>query len=154
LRGEGMMKENKYVKLNVCLLLGVIPLSVLGYTFAVYNESLFFLYEWLLLLLLLASIILSIIGIIKTKSNLQWISTSFLAFLVQFSVLSLFLGPFTEYVWFSLYYFVAFCAFIVFIVTINKVDRFKPIPIIFIIISLLFTFYMLLLNNLWGTGLS
>jgi hypothetical protein len=57
--------EIKYIKINALLLLAIIPLSVVGYLFAVYDESLFFLYEWLLALLILSSTILSIISIIK-----------------------------------------------------------------------------------------
>jgi hypothetical protein len=154
IRGGRKLGEIKYIKLNAFLLLAIIPLSVVGYFFAVYNESLFFLYEWLLTLLILASIIFSIISIVKIKSDLKWISISILVFLVQFSVLSLFLGPFTEYGLFSLFYIVTSCAVIVFIVAFRKVDKFKFLPIIFIIFSVAFTFYMLLLNNLWGRDLN
>jgi hypothetical protein len=142
--------EIKYIKINALLLLAIIPLSVVGYLFAVYNESLFFLYEWLLTLLILSSIILSIISIIKIKGNLKWVSISILAFLVQFSVLSLFLGPFTVYGLFSVFYIVTFFAMIIFIVAFRKARKFKSIPMIFIIVSIMFTFYMFLLNSLWG----
>lgn len=74
--------------------------------------------------------------------------------MIQFSVLSLFLGPFTKYAIFMVYYLVAFIAFVVFIVTIKKVDKFKYIPIFFTVISIIFTLYMFLLNNLWGKDLS
>lgn len=148
------MEEIKYVKINALLLLAIIPLSVVGYLFAVYNESLFFLYEWLLTLLILGSTILSIISIVKIKGNLKWVSISILAFLIQFSVLGLFLGPFTEYGLFSLFYIVTFFAVVVFVAAFRKIDKFKFLPIIFIILSIMFTFYMLLLNNLWGRDLS
>jgi len=142
--------EIKYIKINALLLLAIIPLSIVGHLFAVYNESLFFLYEWLLTLLILVSTILSIISIIKIKGNLKWISISILAFLVQFSVLSLFLGPFTKYGLFSVFYIVTFFATIIFIISFIKVRKFKLMPIIFIIVSIIFTFYMLWLNSLWG----
>ncbi|EZP75654.1 hypothetical protein H839_15037 [Parageobacillus genomosp. 1] len=148
------MGEIKYIKINALLLLAIIPLSVVGYLFAVYNESLFFLYEWLLTLLILSSTILSIISIIKIRGNLKWVSISILAFLVQFSVLSLFLGPFTKYGLFSVFYIVTFFAIIIFIVTFRKVEKFKSIPMIFIIVSIMFTFYMFLLNSLWGRDLT
>jgi hypothetical protein len=148
------LEEIKYVKINALLLLAIIPLSVVGYLFAVYNESLFFLYEWLLTLLILGSTILSIISIVKIKGNLKWVSISILAFLIQFSVLGLFLGPFTEYGLFSLFYIVTFFAVVVFVAAFRKIDKFKFLPIIFIILSIMFTFYMLLLNNLWGRDLS
>jgi hypothetical protein len=144
--------EIKYIKINALLLLAIIPLSVVGYLFAVYDESLFFLYEWLLMLLILVSTILSIISIVKIKGNLKWVSISILAFLVQFLVLSLFLGPFTEYSLFSVFYIVTFFAIMIFIATFRKVEKFKFLPVIFIIVSIIFTFYMLFLNSLWGRG--
>ncbi|MGX1901127.1 hypothetical protein EDD69_11341 [Thermolongibacillus altinsuensis] len=146
------MGEIKYIKINALLLLAIIPLSVVGYLFAVYDESLFFLYEWLLMLLILVSTILSIISIVKIKGNLKWVSISILAFLVQFLVLSLFLGPFTEYSLFSVFYIVTFFAIMIFIATFRKVEKFKFLPVIFIIVSIIFTFYMLFLNSLWGRG--
>jgi hypothetical protein len=146
--------EIKYIKINALLLLAIIPLSVVGYLFRVYNESLFFLYELLLTLLILGSTILSIISIVKIKGNLKWGSISILAFLIQFSVLSLFLGPFTRYDLFSVFYIVTFFATIIFIITFVKVEKFKLLLIIFIIVSIIFTFYMLLLNSLWGRDLS
>jgi hypothetical protein len=146
--------EIKYIKINALLLLAIIPLSVVGYLFGVYNKSLFFLYELLLTLLIVGSTILSIISIVKIKGNLKWISISILAFLIQFSVLSLFLGPFTKYGLFSIFYIVTFFATIIFIITFIKVKKFKLLPIIFIIVSIIFTFYMLFLNSLWGRDLS
>lgn len=148
------MGEVKYIKINILLLLAIIPLSVVGHLFAVYNESLFFLYEWLLTLLILCSTILSIISIGKIKGNLKWVSISILAFLVQFSVLSLFLGPFTRYALFSVFYIVTFFATIIFIISFRKAETFKWIPMVFIIVSVIFTCYMLLLNSLWGRDVS
>lgn len=152
IRGGRKLGEIKYIKINALLLLAIIPLSVVGYLFAVYDESLFFLYEWLLMLLILVSTILSIISIVKIKGNLKWVSISILAFLVQFLVLSLFLGPFTEYSLFSVFYIVTFFAIMIFIATFRKVEKFKFLPVIFIIVSIIFTFYMLFLNSLWGRG--
>jgi hypothetical protein len=146
--------ETQYIKWNAFLLLAIIPLSIVGYYFAVYNESLFFLYEWLLTLLIIISIIFSIISIIKIKSGLKWVSMSILAFLIQFSVLGLFLGPITHFRMFYLYYFVALIAVVVFIVAIRKVNKLKFLPIIFTVLSVIFTLYMILLNNLWGNDLS
>jgi hypothetical protein len=146
--------EIKYIKINALLLLAIIPLSVVGYLFGVYNKSLFFLYELLLTLLIVGSTILSIISIVKIKGNLKWISISILAFLIQFSVLSLFLGPFTKYGLFSIFYIVTFFATIIFIITFIRVKKFKLLPITFIIVSIIFTFYMLFLNSLWGRDLS
>jgi len=149
-----ILKELRYITINSLLLLAIAPISLIGYFFAVHNESLFFLYEWLLSLMIVGVILLAIVGIIKIKSKLKWISISILAFMIQFSVLSLFLGPFTKYPLFILYYFIAAIAFVLFILTIKKVDKFKFIPINFIVLSIILTLYMILLNNLWGKDLS
>lgn len=50
--------ETKYIKINVLLLIAIIPLSIVGYLFAVSYESLFYIYEWLLALLIISSIML------------------------------------------------------------------------------------------------
>ncbi|WP_047154509.1 hypothetical protein [Aneurinibacillus tyrosinisolvens] len=148
------MKEARLIKNNTYLLFAVVPLSIVGYLFAVYEESLFFLYEWFLTLLLAGSVILSIVSIIKIKSALKWISISFLAFLIQFSTLSLFLGPFTFRALFPLFYVVALLSILIFVITHKKVDKFKSLPIIFIFLSIIFLFYMVTLNSLWGANLS
>lgn len=148
------MKELRYLTINSLLLLAIVPLSLIGYVFAVYNESLFFIYEWLFSLNVVGVFILAIIGIVKIQSKLKWISISILAFMIQFSVFSLFLGPFTKYPLFTLYYFIAGIAFVLFILAIRKVDKFKFIPIIFTVLSIILTLYMILLNNLWGKDLS
>ncbi|MEH6939990.1 hypothetical protein V7056_19415 [Bacillus sp. JJ664] len=148
------MKDLRYITINSLLLLAIIPLSLVGYYFAVYNESLFFIYEWLLSITVVTVFILAIIGIVKIQSKLKWISISIFAFMIQFSVLSLFLGPFTKYPLFILYYFIAAIAFVLFILAIRNVDKLKFIPIIFTVLSVIFTLYMMLLNNLWGMDLS
>ncbi|MGG1572527.1 hypothetical protein [Fictibacillus sp. NRS-1165] len=82
----GWMLERKSIgRIEICknkrrlLLFAIIPLSIVGYLFAVYKESLFYLYEWMLMLLFAASIILAVISMIKIKSFLKWISASILA---------------------------------------------------------------------------
>ncbi|RFU66049.1 hypothetical protein D0466_05100 [Peribacillus glennii] len=148
------MEDMKYLKMNSFLLLAIIPLSAVGYFFAVYNESLFFLYEWLLSLLISVSIILSIIIISKTQNQLKWLSLCILAFLVQFSELCLFLGPFTKSGFFYLYYIVTFFAAVIFSMTLKKVNKYKILPIILFIFSITFTLYMLLLHTLLGQNLT
>ncbi|MCM3727797.1 hypothetical protein M3226_19235 [Neobacillus cucumis] len=148
------MKETFYLKLNVYLLLTIIPLSVLGYYFAVLHESMFFLYEWLLAGLVLISIFISIKNIVSIRSGLKWVAISILAFLLQFSVLGLFLGPYTYFLMIYLYYVVAILSFIVYIVTMRKSKTFKTVPIIFTILTGLFTLYMVFLDALWGSNLS
>ncbi len=151
--GENI-KQTLNLKLNLYLILTIIPLSVLGYYFAVNVESLFFLYEWLLAALVLISILYSIKNIGSYRNELRWVAISILAFLIQFSVLGLFLGPITHYLMFYLYYVFALLSFTVFIIAIRKNKTLRIIPIIFTIITGIFTLYMLFLNTLWGTNLS
>jgi hypothetical protein len=146
------MKEIYYLKLNVYLLLIIIPLSVLGYYFAVYNESLFFLYEWLLVALVIVSILFSIKNIVSIKNERKWIAVSILAFLIQFSVLGLFLGPFSNYPIIYLFYVVALVSLVVFLLTLRKNKVLKVIPIIFMILTGFFTLYMAFINAMWGNG--
>lgn len=151
---EKKIKETFYLKLNVYLLLTIIPLSALGYYFAVHKESLFFLYEWLLTALVIISILFSIKNIVSIRNGLKWVAISILAFLIQFSVLGLFLGPLTHYFMIYLYYVVAILSFIVFIVTMRKNKTFRIITIIFTILTGFFTLYIVFLNALWGNNLS
>ena len=148
------IKETFNLKLNVYLLLLIIPLSILGYYFAVNNESLFILYEWLLAALVIALVIFSIKNILSIKDNLRWVAASILAFLIQFSVLALFLGPLTHHLMFYLYYISAIISITVFIITIRKNKTLRVIPLIFFMLTGLFTLYVLALNALWGTNLS
>ncbi|MEH7121852.1 hypothetical protein V7127_01255 [Bacillus sp. JJ1773] len=151
---EKNIKPTLNLKINVYLLLTIIPLSVLGYYFAVNIESLFFLYEWLLATLVLISILYSIKNVVSIRNELRWVAISILAFLIQFSVLGLFLGPLTHYLMFYLYYVFAILSFVVFIIAIRKNKTLRIIPIIFTIITGLFTLYILFLNALWGNNLS
>lgn len=148
------IKETFNLKLNVYLLLIIIPLSILGYYFAVNNESLFFLYEWLLAALVITLLIFSIKNIVSIKSNLKWVAISILAFLIQFSVLALFLGPMTHYLMFYLYYVIAIVSFTIFIITIRKNKTLRVIPLLFFILTGLITLYIMTINALWGTDLS
>ena len=148
------IKETFNLKLNVYLLLLIIPLSILGYYFAVNNESLFILYEWLLAALVIALVIFSIKNILSIKNNLRWVAASILAFLIQFAVLALFLGPLTHHLMFYLYYLSAIVSFTVFIITIRKNNTLRVIPLIFFMLTGLFTLYILALNALWGSNLS
>ncbi|KGX90119.1 hypothetical protein N783_01115 [Pontibacillus marinus BH030004 = DSM 16465] len=148
------MKEGIHLKLSVYVLGAIIPLSLLGYYFAVNNESLFYIYEWLLLTLIIISILYSIRNIISIRNEQKWVAISTLAFLLQFSVFALFLGPLTHYLMFYLYYsFVIFSSGI-YIVTIRKNNNYRIIPVIFMIITALFTIYLLFLHALWGNNLS
>ncbi|RRN72976.1 hypothetical protein EI200_06605 [Peribacillus simplex] len=148
------MKETFYLKLNGYLLLTIIPLSILGYYFAVHKESLFFLYKWLLVTLVIISVLFSIKNIVSIKNKSKWVAISILAFLIQFSVLGLFLGALTHYLMFYLYYVVAILSFVVFIITIRKNKTLRIIPLIFTILTGFFTLYMVFLNALWGNNLS
>jgi hypothetical protein len=148
------LEEKKVIKINALLLLAIIPLSIIGYWFAVNKESLFYLYEWLLTLLIAITFILSIINSVKIKSNLKWVSLSIMSFIIQFSVLCLFLGPFTHFSLFYLFYIVTIAVTAVYILTLSKVTQYKYLPRLFMILSVLFTLYMIFLQNLWGSSLS
>ncbi|CAH0344263.1 hypothetical protein BCI9360_00506 [Bacillus sp. CECT 9360] len=146
--------ETKYIKINALLLFAIIPLSIVGYLFAISYESLFYIYEWLLALLIISSITWAVVSIVKIKTPLRWISSSILAFLVQFSVLCLFLGPFTVNRFFYVFYVITFLEVILLIITLKKVKTFRYLPILFLIISAILTLYMIFLNSLWGSNLS
>jgi hypothetical protein len=148
------LRESQLIKTNAYLLFAILPFSIIGYLFAIYEESLFFLYEWSLTLLISASIVLSIFSIIKIKSNLKWISTSILAFLVQLSVLCIFLGPVTSRLLFPLFYIISFLSIFIFVAALRKIDKFKFLPVTFIFLSVILTLYMVFLNSLWGEDLT
>lgn len=135
-------------------MLSIIPLLIIGYFFAVYKEDLFYLFEWFLTILMVVMLIYSIINVIKIKSNLKWIAISTLFFLMQLSVFCLFLGPFTQYEFFYLYYVVSILSFVIFIGSIRKASKYKFVPISFTILSIVLSLYMILLNSLWGKDLS
>lgn len=148
------MKDTFFLKLNGYLLLTIIPLSMLGYYFAVHNESLFFLYEWLLVALVIILAGFSIRNIVSIIDTTRWVAISILTFLIQFSVLGLFWGPLSYFLMFYLYYAVAILSIIIFIITMRKNKTLRSIPIIFIILTGFFTLYMVFLNTIWGSSLS
>ncbi|WP_409305121.1 hypothetical protein [Peribacillus sp. SCS-155] len=148
------MKGTYSIKLNLYLLLMIIPLSALGYYFAVHDKTRFFLYEWLLAAIVIVSLFLSIKSIISSTNGSRWASMSIFAFLVQFSVLALFLGPLTHYAMFYVYYVATAFSLTVFIMAIRKKTALRLIPAIFILLSCSFTIYVLFLHALWAHNLS
>jgi hypothetical protein len=151
-KGGGNLGDTKYIKINLYLFLGILPLSIVGYYFAVNKENLFFLYEWSILLLIVASLIFSIIGFKKNEGNSKWISLSYFAFFVQFSVLCLFLGPFSFYKVIFVFYITTFITILIMVMAIRKIGKFKFMPILLLTLSLIFTIYVMFLNSLWGTN--
>ncbi|MDM5317443.1 hypothetical protein QUF49_15640 [Fictibacillus sp. b24] len=148
------MQAIQYVKRSSYLLLVVIPISLMGYFFAVNHENLFFLYEWALMLIIFGAGVFALIGALKTKGKEKWILFSILMFCVQFAVLGLFLGPFSVYPMFYVYYGAAAISFGIIIYTIFRVDLYRFIPVSLLIVSVLITFYMNFLQMLWGKDLS
>ncbi|WP_374722508.1 hypothetical protein [Peribacillus tepidiphilus] len=142
-----------YVKVSGYLILAILPLSLIGYYFSGHHESVFFLYEWLFFTLLLGALTFSIIGVFKNREQ-RWSLYSMVAFIVQFSVLSLFLGPLTFYQMFYFYYITATIGAFVYIWSIRKTKNYRFLPIVFFIISAMLTLYIVILNNLWGKDLS
>ncbi|MBN3554515.1 hypothetical protein JYA63_09575 [Fictibacillus nanhaiensis] len=148
------MDSNPYVKRSSYLLLAIFPVLMVGYYFAVNHENLFFLYEWALLVIVFGAGLMSLIGAFKTKEKEKWVLLSILAFCVQFAVLAMFLGPLTFYFMFFGYYAAAILGMTVFGITISKVDNYRFISVIFMIISVLLTLYMFFLQSLWGQDLT
>ncbi|WLR58920.1 hypothetical protein [Guptibacillus hwajinpoensis] len=146
------LNELSYIKINALLLLAIIPLSIIGYFLAVSDESLFFVYEWALVVLLSCTFLLSIVTALVYKSSLLWLSFSFLAFILQFAVFCLFIGPYTFYPLFFAYYIMATISIIVSIITFKKGLPFRFITVIFMSVTILVTVYMILLNSLWGVN--
>jgi hypothetical protein len=148
------LNETKWIKLNIWLLFSIIPLSFIGYYFAVNKEPLFPIYEWLVYLIIFASLIVAIVGIVKVNSEIKWVSISILTFHIQFIVLCLFLGPFSFYGMFPAFYITSLLALISYILTINKTKKFRFLMIIFLILTILFLLYMIMLHSFWGNNLS
>jgi len=146
------VKETYSLKLNVYLLLAILPLSAIGYYFAVQKEELFFLYEWLLAALVVVLAVFSIKNIVSIKNEKRWVAISILAFLIQFSVFGLFLGPLTHFWLIYLYYVVAVLSIVTFIMAIGKIKILKAVPITFTVLTALFSFYMVFLTTMWGNG--
>ncbi|MGA4720999.1 hypothetical protein [Fictibacillus nanhaiensis] len=148
------MDSDQYVKRSSYLMLTIFPVLMVGYYFAVNHENLFFLYEWTLIIIVLGAGLMSLIGAIKTKGKEKWVLFSILAFCVQFAVLGLFLGPLTFYPMFFVYYPATILAMTVYGITLSKVDDYRFISVIFMIISVLLTLYMVLLQSFWGQDLT
>lgn len=141
----------KDLKLSIITLLAILPLSAVGYYFAVRHESLFFLYEWMLAALVILSAFFSIRSM---RNGVNWPARSVLAFTLQFSVLGLFLGPFSNYEMIIMYFVVAVLSVAVYIITLRKNKTYRGIPIVFTIVTGLFTVYMVFICMLWGSNLS
>ncbi|WP_137790296.1 hypothetical protein [Bacillus sp. E(2018)] len=148
------MDSNQYVKRSSFFLLAIFPVMIVGYYFAVNHENLFFLYEWALVLLVLGAGLFSLFGAVKVKGKEKWALFSILAFSIQFASLGLFLGPLHFYPMFFVYYTVTVLAMIVFGSALAKVDNYRFISVIFMILSVLLTLYMILLQSLWGKDLT
>jgi hypothetical protein len=142
-----------YVKVTSLLLLSILPVSLIGYWFAVDHEHLFFLYEWAMLFIILATFFFAMIGVAKDKYN-KWPLNSIIGFTFQMAILFLFLGPFTHFAFILVYYVAATISAILMIMSIKKMQKYRFLPGIFLFISVLSTFYVIFLNSLWGNDLS
>jgi hypothetical protein len=148
------MQPVQYVKNSSLLLFSILPVSLVGYFFAVSYEDLFFLYEWILVVILVGAGGLALTGALTEAGKLRWILLSIFLFSIHFSVLGLFLGPFTMYSMFIIYYVITFFAFLTYITAFLASDRFRFIPFILMIVSVLLTIYVIILNGLWGKDLT
>ncbi|WP_206591937.1 hypothetical protein [Bacillus coahuilensis] len=119
---------------------------------AVNNEAMFVLYEWILAILVVSLLFLSFVGMVNIKTKQKWIMAAFLAFTIQFSALCLFLGPFTFYSAYYVYYGLAFVSLAIYLLTIRKVDRMRYIPISFTFLTTITILYMMVTQSLWGAS--
>ena len=146
------LNEVSYIKIKALLLLAIVPLSIIGYFLAASDESLFFVYEWALVVLLSCAFLLSIVTAFKYKSSFKWLSFSFIAFILQFAVFCLFIGPYTLYPLFFMYYAMAAISITVYIITLKKGLPFRKITVTFMLVTFITTVYMSLLNSIWGVS--
>lgn len=151
-REDLKLTELSYIKINALILMMILPLSLIGYQLAVSNEEMFFVYEWSLVVLVLISLILAGVTSVIYKSSNTWLSYAILGFDLQFAVFGLFIGPYTSYNLFFVYYLFSAIALLIFILTLRKVKVFRYLIVIFIIVTILLTSYMVLLQMLWGTN--
>ena len=146
------MNETFNLKLNAYLLLLIIPISIVGYYFAVEKENLFFVYEWMLTVFVITLILYSIKNVLMIRNSLIWVAISIFVFLIQFAVFALFLGPLSNFAMIIVYYLAAIISFIVYVITLIKSNKMRMVPIIFIFITGIFTFYMVFINAMWGNS--
>lgn len=148
------MQTVHYIRTSFFLLVAIIPMSVIGYLLAVDYEDLFYLYEWALILLIAGAGGMALTGAVQTNGRIRWVLLSVLAFCVHFSVLGLFLGPFSIYPFVWVYYLVTVLALLVYVYTVFKVKQYRSVPVLLLIGSSLMTFYMMFLHMLWGANLT
>ena len=148
------MQTVHYIRTSSFLLIAIIPISVIGYLLAVDYEDLFYLYEWALSVLIAGAGGMALTGAVQMNGRIRWVQLSVLAFCVHFSVLGLFLGPFTIYPMFGVYYLVTVLALLVYVYTLFKVKQYRSVPVLLMVGSSLMTFYMMFLHMLWGANLT
>ncbi|WP_227396194.1 hypothetical protein [Jeotgalibacillus aurantiacus] len=146
------MTETKRIQTNAWLMLLFIPLLIAGYMLAAYEESLFGLFEWGYGGLISALFIFAVWNTTVTKGPSKWAAASMAAFLLQLAVLSLFLGPFSTYSMFFVFYAVTAAVLITFIFALNKTDRFRGLIGLFLGLSIVMVVYMVLIQSLWGVN--
>ena len=148
------MRTVHYIRTSSFLLVAIIPMSVIGYMLAVDYEDLFYLYEWALTFLIAGAGGMAKTGAVQTNGRIRWVLLSVMAFCVHFSVLWLFLGPFSNYPIFWVYYLVTVLALLVYVYTLFKVKQYRSVSVLLMIGSSLMTFYMMFLHMLWGANLT
>ena len=148
------MRTVHYIRASSFLLAAIIPISMIGYLLAVDYEDLFYLYEGALIVLIAGAGAMALTGAVQTDSRIRWVLLSVLAFCVHFSVLGLFLGHFSIYPMFWVYYLVTVLALLVYVYTLFKVKQYRSVPVFLMIGSSLMTFYMMFLHMLWGANLT
>ncbi|MBM7578553.1 hypothetical protein [Jeotgalibacillus terrae] len=146
------MTEAKRIQTNAWLLLLMIPLFVMGYSFAVDAERLFWVFEWSYYVLIAALLIFALWNTAAAKGSLKWAAGAIAAFLLQLIVLSLYVGPFTIYAMFFVFYAVTAAVLFILIMAFRKTDRYRVMIGLFIGLSIIMVLYMALIQSLWGVN--
>ncbi|MFB1082515.1 hypothetical protein [Jeotgalibacillus sp. JSM ZJ347] len=130
----------------------MLPLFVVGYQLAVHEERLFWVFEWSYYALVAVLLIFAIWNMAAVKGRSKWAAGAIAAFLLQLSVLSLYVGPFTVYAMFFVFYAVTATVLFILIMAFRKTDRYRGMIGLFISFSIVMVLYMALIQSLYGVN--
>jgi O-antigen/teichoic acid export membrane protein len=152
--GGSILKTINFIRVSLVLLVATIPLSLIGYLFAVNYEDLFYMYEWALIFLIVAAAGMALTGALQAKDQSRWVLVSILAFCIHIAVLALFLAPFSIYSMFWVYYVMTVLAFFVYFHTYLKVKFNRSVTVLLMFATFLMTLFIVFLHMLWGVNLT
>lgn len=148
------MRTIHFIRVSLVILVAAIPLSLIGYLLAVDYEDLFYMYEWALVFLIASAAGMALTGALKARDQSRWVLVSILAFCIHIAVLAFFLGPFSVYPMFWVYYVVTVLAIYVYFHTFLKVKFYRAVPVLLMIATSLMTIFIVFLQMLWGANLT